>query len=161
MSLTLADATLGLSAQSLAVLHLLAQTPPDDVAEYDSDHRDYDVEIKTRAWYNGRERGVSLEVRKSWQSSKALIITFGEHRISDHIFVDAWEIDAPPLLNPPTVADFPDKAFNNRLTFPYGEIGKVVDLIRARMKVFLASTEKSRPRPTMVLPEIGEEIYPQ
>ena len=137
---TIADLTLGLSAQALAVLQLLAQTECDGLAEYDSEHHEYKIEIRTRAWYNGRERGISLEVRPSVTSVRGLIVTFGEHRTSDHIFIDSWETDQPYLLNPPTVADCPwDGEGYERRMVHYGEVVKAVDCIRERIARFITA----------------------
>jgi hypothetical protein len=160
---TLADSTLGISAQAYAVLALLSRMEPADVAEYDEDHndyKDYKVEISTHAWYNGRERGVCLEVRPSIASKKALLITFGEHRNSDDIFIDSWVVETH-FLNPPTVADFTDEAYEQRTLVKYGHVAEAVDVIRAKMKEFLedraALDVVVHGRPARVLPELGDK----
>lgn len=154
MSRTVADLTLGLSAQALAVLAMLAQNECDGLAEYDETGRDYKIEIRTSAWYNGRERGVCLEVRPSFSSKEALLITFGEHRNSDCIFIDSWRV-VTHFLNPPTVADFSDEAYENRSTVPYGNVADAVSIIRDKIAEFI--TECSQPAPARVLPDLGEE----
>ncbi len=157
MSRIVGDLTLGLGAQALAVLQLLAQDECSDLAEYDEEERDYAVEIRTRAWYNGRERGISLEVRAHVMDRRGLIITFGEHRTSDSIFIDSWEIDRPFLLNPPTVEDYPDSAYEARTFVPYGEVVKAVKIIREKIQTFIRLCKMPR---VVVLAELGEESEP-
>lgn len=156
MSKTLADTTLGLGAQARAVLALLAATEPHNVAPWNDERREYDVEINTRAWYNGRERGVLLEVRPNFASTLGLIITFGEHRNSDDIFVDAWIVNEV-FLNPPTVADFPEEAYKRRQCFREGRVGEVVDFIRLVIKTFLEKASL----PETVRPALSQAETPR
>ena len=154
MSNLIADATLGLNAQALAILAMLSRSPCDDLgAEYEEKFHEFKIEIKTFAWYNGRERGVLLEVRPSLSSKRALLITFGEHRNSDSIFIDAWEVNEF-FLNPPTVADFTDEAYKARTWVDYGNVAKAIEVIRDKISAFMA--EANKPVPARVLPELGE-----
>jgi hypothetical protein len=102
VSLTFADPSLGLNPQALAILAALSQLHLHDVADWsDADH-DYECEIRTGAWYNCRESGVSLVVRHACDTSKTrLIITFGEVKSADDIFVDS-RVYVGALINPPT-----------------------------------------------------------
>jgi hypothetical protein len=154
MSLTIADSNLGLSAQARAVLAMLSQSSCDELGEYDPEVRDYKIETRTYAWYNGREKGVCLEIRPLLSSKQALLITFGEHRNSDSIFVDSWEVEEF-FLNPPTVADFTDEAYAARTFVPYGNVAKAVEVIRAKIQAFIV--EWNRPKVARILPELGEE----
>jgi hypothetical protein len=153
MSKSLASTGFGLSGQALAVLALLAEREP-DMATYDQARHDYNIEIDTWPWYNGREKGVCLEVRPSVVHNAALLITFGEHRNSDDIFIDSW-VHTGRFLNPPTPAVFTDEAYAARVTVPYGDVGKAVQIIRAKIKAFM--DEASAPAPARILPNLGED----
>lgn len=162
MTRELADLTLGLNGQARAVLAMLSEISCDGLSAYDEARREYDVEIKTSAWYNGRERGVCLEVRAWFTDPMALFITFGENRTSDSIFVDSWEVECR-LLNPPTVRDFPDEAYEARTFVPYGDVAGAVKVIRDKIAGFVAGRVKDAEAlvvhagPARVLPELGEE----
>ena len=103
-------------------------------AEYDDDSNRYLVDIKTRAWYNGREKGVSLTVSRLGYKG-CLVITFGEHRSSDSIFVDSWEMETE-AFNSPTPGDFSDEAYKQRKSFPAGHVGYAADYIYKRMEAY-------------------------
>ncbi len=165
MSHYIGDLTLGLSGQALAVLAMLSKLECDGLSEYDEKLHEYKIEIKSSAWYNGREHGVCLEVRPDIASSRCLLVTFGEHRNSDNIFVDAWEHEGR-FLNPPTVADFTDEAYETRTMVDYGNIARAVEVIREKISDFI---ERSRTPtvthrihgnevslPVRVLPDLGE-----
>lgn len=68
--------------------------------------------VMTFPFYNGRERGIGFSIYRYGQKN-SLIVTFGECRNSDSIYIDAWEIEKI-LMNPPTVADFTEEAYTNR-----------------------------------------------
>lgn len=92
-------------------------------------------EITTSAWYNGRERGISV-VKYSYKDRDSLVITFGETRNSDSIFVDSWVVENQGFLNPPTVSDFPDEAYARRKSFKYDQhwdaAKYIVDLLEGK-----------------------------
>ncbi len=143
MSRYIGDVTLGLKSQAWAILAMLSASDCDGLGgDWDTKFRDYKIEIKTYAWYNGRERGFCLEVRPSMASRKALLVTFGEHRNTDGIFVDAWEVDKY-FLNEPTVEDFTDEAYERRMSVPYGNVGQAVEVIRDKIEAFMASQFKA------------------
>lgn len=155
MARTIADPSLGLNDQAYAVLAMLGRAEPTDLgAKYDDTSREYEIEIKTFAWYNGRERGVLLEVRPHFTSKKALLVTFGECRSGDSIFVDSWEVEEH-FLNPPTPADFPDEAYERREVARYGDVAKAVDLIKRKIRTFMDA--ERAPVPLRVLPDLGED----
>jgi len=110
MNQTIADQHLGLRDQALAVLAMLAQREP-DFAEWDDEHHEYVYEARTSAWYDCRESGVCLVVHRTLDDRTCLVITFGEHRVADSIFVDHWECQNR-FVNPPTVDDKPKAAYN-------------------------------------------------
>jgi hypothetical protein len=100
---------------------------------------------RVAAWYNGRENGIVITVdkmipvnvsdnhflrNKTWQ----LNITFGEERRSDSLFLDMWETDT--TFNPPTLADFNDEAYRNRICFPPKDKAKLIDCLLARINQF-------------------------
>lgn len=72
--------------------------------------------LDVSTFYNGRERGLMIRVSDSLTESKYIVV--GECRSSDHMFLDTWT--APRSMNPPTVTDWPESAYENRKTFePY------------------------------------------
>jgi hypothetical protein len=166
---TLANTSLGLSAQALAVLAMLADREPCNVsADYDAQARRYDIEVETRPWFNGRERGVLLMIQRGVLAKTKLLITFGEARNSDNIFIDSW-LSTESFLNPPTVADYPDEAYENRKYVPYGQVGEAVRVIEGKIREYMlspASREKrvlgdhlvspSPAGPALLLPDLGE-----
>lgn len=121
------DTTLGLSEQATAVMAMLSKREPDFVPYKDSE---YIIEINSSAWYNGRERGICLVVRRMLSDKTCLIVTFGECRGSDGIFVDAW--------------DMTDKAYQERKEFGYGRTDLAVRHILNVMETFyVAQTPKA------------------
>jgi hypothetical protein len=137
MSIHLADATLGLSAQALALLAILARRECSNISAWDKTAQEYEADIKTYPWYDGRERGVVLVIRFDFVSKKALCITFGECRSSDDIFVDHWVMEERSFLNPPTIQDQPEETFERRKTFPYLALEPALKYIEMRAKEFL------------------------
>lgn len=98
------------------------------------DMEDRYIYCKTSAWYNGREDGASLTVSSA--AKPALIITFGEHRNSDGIFVDSW-LTEKSTLNPPTVDDFTDEAYERRKMFKYGDVVGTVQYIHGLIEQYI------------------------
>lgn len=139
---TIADPTLGVCAQARAILAMLDRNP--DFAEYENGR--YQIDIETRAWYNGREKGVSLTVSRLGYKG-CLVITFGEHRSSDSIFVDCWEMKAQPF-NSPTVSDFPDEAYKQRKFFTSGRVGDAAEYIYERMESFYKTLTRHEDKTT-------------
>jgi hypothetical protein len=105
------DLSLQIDHQAWAILHCLNKF------EWPSHY------ISTAAWYNGREEGISLSTYSKSSSYGRLLVTFGEARNSDSIFVDAWKVDYSDI-NPPTVKDFNEEAYKNRAYFGYDETYK-------------------------------------
>ena len=64
-----------------------------------------------------------------------MVIVFGEQRNSDEMFVDRWKAD--PTFNPPTLADMPGYAYDDRKHFPYGATREVYDYIVGLVKNLL------------------------
>ena len=127
----LIDMSLGISEQAYAVLQGLRRLQievPDGVG------------VQTRAWYNGRERGIALSLYqysgKTIQESHndQLNITFGECRNSEQIFVDHWV--GYTGFSPPTVENFTEEAYNNRQYFPYMDIVGVTEKIKEMVDEF-------------------------
>jgi hypothetical protein len=127
-----ADATMGLSAQALAVLTMLAAEDSDDS----------DLEIDTRAWYNEREKGFSLTVRSHCADAKALILVCVEDRNSDRIVVDSWVVEHS-IPNPPTPADYPAE-FDHKST-AYGRIDEATGIIREAIKAYVFGERRVDP----------------
>ncbi len=108
----------GIHPVAMAILMLLDEFEISGLV--DEEHKNnvkYLIDLRTSAWYNGRERGICLCVDLNGTS---FVITFGECRNSDSIFVDSWIMKSS--LNPPTVADFTDEAYSNRKYFSYNGI---------------------------------------
>ena len=123
----LVDKSLGISEQAYAVLQGLARQyieVPDNVL------------VKTRAWYNGRERGIVLSLSPIGEGApySQLNIAFGECRNSDQIFLDKW--DKYTGVNPPTVADFTEEGYANRQYFAYMDIVGVTEKIKEMVEEF-------------------------
>lgn len=102
-----------------------------DIQTTDVHNRSY---WKTTAWYNGRECGICIVVPvfSGSVNPRALVITFGECRASDAIFVDSWTM--PEGMNPPTVDDYDDTAYKNRRTFDHANIAEAAKCVEALLR---------------------------
>jgi hypothetical protein len=131
MSRYCADLTLGLKAQSTAVLHMLASYEVDFLSDPKL------CNIKTAAWYNGRERGYSCLVQMyPGMGTKTLIIAWSEARSSDALLVYSWESDKY-FDNPPTADDVPEEVWcEGAKGFPYGDAGAAAHSIYEAMEKF-------------------------
>lgn len=136
MSNQIADERLSIQAAARAILVLLADREADFEGNWDEKIKCHRFDFHTAAWYNGRERGCVLYVT-SFQVKETLIITFGEHRSSDSIFVDTW-ISTKGFFNPPTVADFTDEAYKSRKFFSYGAYVDAADYIVDCIRNFIS-----------------------
>lgn len=139
-----ADPTLGLNFQALAILAFLAGRPP-SFAPYDPTLGRFSVCIQTFPWYNGREAGIALVIYQGATASGACrIITFGECRNTDGIFVEHWEETREPF-NGPTVEERERRASTllgcERTSFDRGQIGVVADYIYDLMASFYAENK--------------------
>jgi len=119
------DLSFGLNKQVLTILTLLSHT---DI-EVDDDEIDFD----TYPWYNGRERAVCIKIQR-FLSNRILLVVFGEHRNSDDIFVDIWEVSKLRNSNCPTIDDFTDEAFKNRKFFECWDFKSAIDYILFKTK---------------------------
>lgn len=153
-----ADLSFGLNSQALAVATLLANREP-DFADFDGELKSYDAIIETYPWYNGREKGVAIVMRRGWGSPRRFVLVMAECRNSDDIVVEEWEQDDP--YNGPTLkgrigalgADADQAVYAGRKYIPYGRIGKAADYIYGRMSVWYAREKaKSAPPPLKALP---------
>lgn len=110
----IADTTLEIKPIAQAVLRMLDYEPnwPEN---WDVEHKYHYMTPHTAAWYNGRECGYVLHTYCN-RRNQTHIITFGEDRSSDAIFVDVWTIEGR-RINPPTTKDFTDEAYKNRRFF--------------------------------------------
>jgi hypothetical protein len=139
-----ADLTLSLSAQSMAILHLLADREV-GFASLDEDNQPL-CQIQSYAWYNGREKGVALIV---WYGSvtagPCYIIAFGEDRGSDRIFIDSWYEPMAPL-NGPTIdlRGAHGRGFR-RENLKGSETAKAADRVYSLMSEFVQSKGKITP----------------
>jgi len=142
---TCAETNLGLNAQALSVLALLAAREP-DFAEYTGGHGCYDVEIITRAWYNGRARGFSLTMYRHGHDG-ALVVVCSEHWNTDQIQIDAWAVPdlkgASCLLNGPTLDEWSLALRVTQKLVPYGRSGEAADIIYNAMAAHCVTPKRS------------------
>lgn len=146
MTFRCADPSFGISPQALAILQLMAGTEPHFADFHDTGiggSRDFDVVIRTYPWYNGLERGAALVVQRNLLGP-CLVVTFGEHSSSDHIFVDHWMLDRAPE-NGPRVEDVAEEG-TARALFKQGRFDEVVGYTIDVMEEFY--TRVSSPPPS-------------
>lgn len=121
---------LSIKPVAMSILALIAGS------EWDLRVPEFSTEVATYAWYNCRERGISLVVRR--QDKDRLVLVFGEQRNSDSIFLDKWK-DKSSWTSPPTTDDFTEEAYGKRRYFGYGECGKaaiaIIDDIRSYLDI--------------------------
>ncbi len=135
-----ADPTFGIKSQALAILQLLAGQDP-TFANWNTKTGRYKVSIQTYPWYAGREKGVCLVMKPDGRPNPTkghLHIAFGEDRGTDGIFVEKWEAGEP--FNCPTLENrdpkVGDEAYQNRASFPGGQIGQAAEYIVEIMRVY-------------------------
>lgn len=141
---TCADPSFGVNPSAQAILCLLAGTSPDFATS--TGVAPYDVDILTYTWVNGRERGASLVV-KTRPPGRCLILTFGEDRRSDLLFVEEWEESEEPF-NGPTVENRTraigeaEAVYKNRRHFSPRDVGSVAEYLYNRMAVWYQTNRK-------------------
>jgi hypothetical protein len=104
------DLTFSVHPVALAVAHLVNTW---EVSEETA------AKMRTSAWYNGRERGICVEI-------EGLFVVWGECRASTKIFVDTW-VQEPRSgfgMNPPTWCDQPKASYEERKYFGPGQLRK-------------------------------------
>lgn len=112
---------------ALVILHLLEGEVSLEHEPWTTNDNFSRFYITTSTFYNGRERGICLTIAFHFGKPN-LAIVFGEHRNSDMIFIDHWLVE--PRINPPTVADFTDEAYEQRRYMQYDEVYKAATYIR-------------------------------
>lgn len=123
------DVKLGLSRPARIIMAKLGKIPLEKK----------NLDVSSFAFYNCREICAGLWVRNSdFSNTRYLFILFGEHRSSEDIILDHWE-STVPRLNPPTVADFTDAAYDNREYFEPDDIDGAIQAILKLMNDFSAS----------------------
>lgn len=128
----IADNTLNLNAQALAVLALLAQEELPD-----------NLHSETGAWYNGRERGIWIQLQPTG-SGRYLNVVVCEGRSTDRIVVQTWYSDGS-YMNPPGPESkgFEQAYQDGRYFEPYA-IGEVADYIIRLARDMSVNTRKSK-----------------
>jgi len=128
-----ADINLGMTEQPIEILKILSNSEIDC---------DYSYDIKTRSWYNGRERGFVISAGK-FLSTNPIHIAVYEHRNSDNIGVLKW--DHHSYHNSPLEdKEIFDNAFPNKnsskpfINFSSGEYQKCADWIIKEIKMHLS-----------------------
>jgi hypothetical protein len=115
---------LGIKNQAWAVLHMLRQHE-EVIADLGVPH----MHVDSWAWYNSRERGISVVASYPGNQKCSLVCVFGEARNSDQIFVDACELEHYGF-SPPSWEDKEyEKAYKNRKCFDAGNSGKAADYV--------------------------------
>jgi len=123
------DLSFGIDKQALAILSILS-----DIEINVKDDYNNKIYIETYPWYNGRENGVCIKVDNFWED-EILLITFGEHRSSDSIFVDVWKVEELANYSSPTLDDLPNKV--HRKIFDCWDVRSVVEYIISKIEKFL------------------------
>lgn len=118
--MNLVDTRLNITDQALALLQLLAQ---EEVPA--------NVWTTTSALYNGRERGICLSLSATHRDHR-IFIFWSESRNSDQLVIVSWEGRGD--INPPTIADVPEAAWDDWKHFPFGRI----DLARTHILELVA-----------------------
>lgn len=143
---SIGDPTFGLRSQALAILALLSQTEA-EFAEWDEEFHRYRVRFNTFAWYNGREKGVAIKVRRELNDPKGeappmpvLVVSFGEDRHSNKVFVQIWLTDS--IEGAPTVEELDsrvERGTEQRWEFDPYNYGPVVRHIFTEMGRYYAA----------------------
>lgn len=81
--------------------------------------------LEMSAWYNGREKGVSIAVKREYNNSTFHIFVIAECRNSDKTVVYSWLALNPYPVNPPTPMDMQDDTYQNRKEFSTVEEAKM------------------------------------
>lgn len=92
--------------------------------------------ISWSPFYNGREKGICLAVRKP--DSRNYITkywVFGENRNSDEIFLDTFILGI--ALNPPTVKDMKDEDYRRRKMWGYWCYKDVAEEVTRQVTEFI------------------------
>jgi len=104
----------GLNKQAVSFLKFLRKNPVEISKTNSIGFLEHHLgSMKTAAWYNGRERGFSILFR-SLEKGETLVITVAEHRTGEDLVIDHWKTKKI-FLNPPTINDFPEEAYSNRI----------------------------------------------
>lgn len=123
------DRHFGIDSQARAFLELLAT---------------YDftvgtgIHFNTFAFYNGRERWAGLEVYSYHNGS--LFLVFGEDRNSDSFCLQMWE--GKSQVNPPTLKDMPEEAYQDRRAFKPFDYSAAFDLVTGAINQFITEAAK-------------------
>jgi hypothetical protein len=142
--MSLVDTTMNLNAQALAALYFLnlIDVPRDP----ETNERKYGT--RTFAFYNGRERGFTLEVEKGVYSRQRLYLTLFEARAGDSMVIigatsDKW-------LDPPTVKDY-GNAWETAAYVPFGRLDIVYHVVKDAIDAYLAAPKSLKPEAVKIL----------
>lgn len=93
---------------------------------------------ETNAWYNGRERGVSLLLR-DYAKREALVVVWTEARNSDSLVVYTWKVFGG-FMNPPRFSDneFTHEVYKAGRYFGPDDQKKVASYIHGLVKEYAA-----------------------
>lgn len=136
-----ADTSFGLAPQAWALLHMLSAKEPFFAPYVEATGR-YMASIQTYPWYNGREMGVALVVSKDGVGP-CKVITFGENRNSDHLFVEHWSLDECPTNG--LHIDLHQSEETSRALFQHGRLNDAMSYIIDVMEEFYGSSSNVVP----------------
>ena len=118
------DLSLGISWRAMAVLHALHDMEENMEGWKEGNSRGAaDIQIHTYAFYDGRERGICLEVREIDadnlpNNQECMLIAFAESRGSDQVFVQQiLRSKATPRYGGVDLSDFPEESYQDRCAF--------------------------------------------
>lgn len=99
------------------------------------------MQISTYHLLNGRECGLCLEVRHRPNSGQALLVSFGEHRNTDEIFVQTVATSRF-MMNGPELKDFTDASYQKRKFFDSLDIASAVQHIFNEIDNFILGKQR-------------------
>ena len=117
----------------------LSQIEP-EFADYENGY--YKINLETKPWYNGRERGFVVSMSRKF--GRNIHIAVFEHRNSDDICALKWETEKPYWNHPLEDPNIFEKAYSGKtkwdvaFTVKSGEIGKMADWVYKELKNFYA-----------------------
>jgi hypothetical protein len=142
MSTAIADTSFNIKAPALAALHLLAARDkmdlvPTHLVKKLAEHK-HRIQAETFPVYNGRERNVCLVLSYALdRENRKLLLMFGEVRNSDGNFLQKQKIFGSPFVyDQPTMKDFTDESYIERLHFDHGRFDQLIAAILGAAQEF-------------------------
>jgi hypothetical protein len=102
--------------------------------------------LVTHAWYNGRERGVSIAVGSAVDRlGGSFVVVFGECRSSDQIFVDSYHRpEVPAYGEAPSRSDKEyEDGYDGRVYFRYNAHKKAAEHVVRTIRAWATASAKN------------------